>query len=320
MKVTVLVITYNSDLYKTCLTLQSVIEQKFDEFEIVISDDGSKENHFPELRNFLEEKEFTNYKLVANEKNRGTVQNLLSGLQHTEGKYVKFISAGDALYEENTLQKSFDFMEKNQCACCFGLLQGYRTDELGILQKIKYFHPFDLTAYRRKDTKRIVKNLVLYSDNVCGASIFYEKEFALEYMNRIQKEVLYEEDIFQVLAAVDDRPLLLYDDYMIWYEIGTGMTTSKHSSFEKLIREDVDRFYRQLYRQYGDNQYVIKRFRLLKLYKIKNLYVRTIIRFFVNPDALRYCIEAMVQRKRNVHQKKTDVVGFLEREDFWKQL
>lgn len=320
MKFTVLVITYNSDLFKTYLTLQSVIDQKFEDYEIVIADDGSKENHFSELQSFLDKKQFKRYKLVANEKNKGTVQNLLSGLEHTEGKYVKFISAGDALYDENTLQNVYDFMEENHCDCCFGLIQGYQRDPSCSVKKVRYFHPFDINAYRKKDTRRIVKNLVLYSDNVCGASICYEKDFALEYMGRIQNEVVYEEDIFQVLAAVEDRPVQLYDEYMIWYEIGTGMTTQKHSEFEELIRKDVERFYKELYRQHGDHPNVKKRFQLLKLYRIKNLYLRTVLRFFVNPDALRYFVDSMIQRKCKAHQKETETIGFLEQEDFWKQL
>lgn len=320
MKFTVLVITYNADLFKTYLTLQSVLEQKYEDVEVVIADDGSKNNHFSEIREFLERKQFKQYKLVANKENQGTVQNLLSGLQQTEGKYVKFISSGDTLYDENTLQKVYEFMEERACTCCFGLIQGYRRDAEGNVKKVPYYHPFDINAYRKHDVRRIVKDLVLYSDNVCGASICYEREFAVEYMQRIQNEVVYEEDIFQVLAAVEGKPLQLYDDYMIWYEIGTGMTTKKNSGFEEWIRQDVDRFYRALYQQHGEHPDVRKRFQLLEFYKIKNLYIRTILRFFVNPDALRYFVDSMIQRKRGAHRKATDKIGFLEQEKFWEQM
>jgi len=320
MKFTVLVITYNADLFKTYLTLQSVLEQKYEDVEIVIADDGSRDNHFAEIKEFLDRKQFQQYKLVANKENKGTVQNLISGLKQVEGKYVKFISSGDTLYDENTLQNVCEFMERNNSTCCFGLIQGYTGDGENTVQKVPYYHPFDINAYRKKDAKAIVKNLVLYSDNVCGASICYEREFAIEYMNRIQKDVVYEEDIFQVLAAVEGKPLHLYDDYMIWYEIGTGMTTKKNSGFEELIRQDVERFYKELYQQHGEHPDVKKRFKLLKLYKIKNLYIRTILRFFVNPDALRYFIDSMLQRKKGAHGKITKGTGFLERENFWQQI
>lgn len=319
MKFTILMITYNSQLFKIFLTLQSIVSQRFDDYEIVIADDGSKQNYFLEIEEFLKKQKFDRYKLIANEKNKGTVQNLISGLKHTEGKYVKFISAGDVLFDQNTIQDVYDFMEREHCCCCFGLIQGYRMEGHGCIKKVKYFHPFDMNAYRKKDGKRIARNLVLYSDNVCGAAICYEKEYALNYMQRICPEVVYEEDIFQVLASVEEAPVQLYDRYMIWYEIGTGMTTKKHSEFEQLIREDVERFYRKLYETHSENPFVKKRFRLMKLYKIKNLYIRTFVRFFANPDALRYFVNAMIQRKSGVHQKNTGQIGFLEQEDFWNQ-
>ena len=320
MKFTVLVISYNSKLSQLYLTLQSVLWQRFDDFELVIADDGSSENHFAELEKFFQKNQFTHYKLIANHENRGTVQNILSGLRHTEGKYVKLISAGDALYDENTLQKIWDFMEKEQCEGCFGLLQGYQWEEEKRIRKVGYFHPLDIKAYRSRDHRRIVKNLVLYSDNVCGAAICYKTGFALEYMERIQAQVLYEEDIFQVLAAVEGRELRLFDAYMIWYEIGTGMSTKKNSGFETRMRRDEESFYKELYRQYGEHPNVKKRFRLMKFYKIHNLYLRTFFRFFANPDSLRYVLVSMVQRKRGAHKQKTDTAGFLEQEDFLEKL
>ena len=319
MKFTVLVLNYNANPQKTFLTLQTIIDQKFDSFEVVIADDGSKDNHFPAIREYLERRGFQNYKLVANEKNQGTVKNILSGLAVCEGKYVKFISSGDGLYAENTLQKVYDFMEENRSHSCFGLLQGYQKEEEVV--KVPYFHPFDLVAYRKKDTKRILKNLTLYSDNVCGAAICYEKEFALEYMNRIQNEVVYEEDIFQVLAAVEGKPVDLFDDYMVWYEIGSGISTKKGpSKFDELLRQDVERFYRKLYDLHPENKYVKKRFHLMKYYKIKNLYLRTMLRTIENPDAIRYLVDSLIQRKRKVHQKANPGTGFLEQQDFWDKL
>lgn len=315
MKFTILVITYNAKWEKLKLTLASILKQSMKDYEIVIADDGS--NVFPEseIKSYLQEQNFTNYKLVINKQNQGTVKNLISGLEVSEGEYVKFISAGDLLFHEDTLQLIYDFMKNNQCECCFGLIQGYRFVE-GKLEKLGFYHPFDMDAYRRDDKDKITKNLVLYSDNACGAAITYENTFAKEYMNRIQNQVKYEEDIFQVLAAVENRHMRLLDEYVIWYEIGEGVTTQKKSGFEALIREDVDRFYRSLYEQYSDNRYVKKRYQLLKLYKITNMYIRTFFRFFVNPDALLYFIDTAKQKKRGVHSKETQLVGFLDRGDF----
>lgn len=318
MKISVLVLSYNSKIEKLFLTLKSIVMQDFDDFEIVIADDGSKNPPFRDLDSFFETYAFKNYHYVANTVNRGTVKNIISGLSCCTGKYVKPISAGDCLYNENTLKNVYTFMEKEKAECCFGLIQGYRTGEDGSFSKTGYYHPFDIKAYRLNQAeKRITRNLLLYSDNVCGAAICYRKDFFVEYMKKIEPYVVYEEDIFQVLSAVEGRCVKLYDSYMIWYEIGNGISTKKHTRFEELLAKDVDALYRHLYELYPENRYVKKRHALLPFYRIKNLYLRTILRTFVNPDAIRYLISSFVQKRMGAHRQKENVeMGFLENPEF----
>jgi len=295
--------------------------QKFEEFEIVISDDASKENHFKEIEQFFAERGFENYHLVEHKKNQGTVKNLLSGLEYVSGKYVKFLSAGDTFYSENTMEKLYLFMEKSRSEYCFGLMQGYQMEQCGKVNKVSFFHPFDIQSYRNRNERKIVKNLVLYSDNVCGAAVCGEKNFCIEYLNKICNCVVYEEDIMQVLAAVEHRTIDFIDDYIVWYEVGSGVSSGANNKFAELLSQDVSRFYEMLYREYNDNmyrKYIRKRHSLAGIYKVRNLYLRTFLRFFVNPDSLRYFISAMYQRKRKGHVPKNSEVGFLERLDFWE--
>lgn len=318
MKISVLVLSYNSDIDKLYLTLKSIIKQKIDDFEIVVSDDGSKDNHEQELAEYFKQNDFSNYKLVMNEQNRGTVQNILSGLKACEGEYVKPISSGDCLYAEDTLARLYDFMKADSLDYCHGLIRGYHRLEDGSIQYIPYSHPFDIEAYRKRDMDRITKNLVLYSDNTCGAGICYEKKFFIHYMNLISEVVKYEEDIFQVVAAVENKKTALFDDYVIWYEIGLGVSTNKKSKIYDLLAKDVDGLYRKLYEWHPENKYVKKRYSLLPLYNIKNLYVRTILRFFVNPDSIRYLLSSYYQRFAKKHEKKNPSPGFLDDESFIK--
>ncbi len=318
MKISVLVLSYNSDIDKLYLTLKSIIKQKIDDFEIVVSDDGSKDNHEQELAEYFKQNDFSNYKLVMNEQNRGTVQNILSGLKACEGEYVKPISSGDCLYAEDTLTRLYDFMKADSLDYCHGLIRGYHRLEDGSIQYIPYSHPFDIEAYRKRDMDKITRNLVLYSDNTCGAGICYEKKFFIHYMNLISEVVKYEEDIFQVVAAVENKKTALFDDYVIWYEIGLGVSTNKKSKIYDLLAQDVDGLYRKLYEWHPENKYVKKRYSLLPLYNIKNLYVRTILRFFVNPDSIRYLFSSYYQRFAKKHEKKNPSPGFLDDESFIK--
>lgn len=318
-KMTVLIVTYNSKIEKLILTLESVLQQNFKNYEIVVADDASKDNYFKQIEKYFAYRQFENYKLVSQAENLGTVKNLICGLELITGKYVKFISAGDTLYDENTLQKIYDFMDKEQSECCFGLMQGYRKQQ-NRLEKISFPHPFDIEAYRKKKLKRIERNLIIYSDNVCGASLCYEKNFAIEYMNKISDCVIYEEDIFQVLSTVEKRPITFLDDYVVWYEYGEGVSTGGQSKFKEALAKDTELFYEKLYKEYPQNRYIRKRYGLMRFYRIRNLYLRTVFRFFANPHLVCYLAWAFLQRVTKKHEKPNRKNGFLDREIYWENI
>ncbi len=91
----VLLVTYNSELSDIFKTLTSIINQEFEHFEIVLSDDGSEDNKFKQIEEFMKEHKFFNYKMVGHDKNQGTVKNLISGLENCSGKYVRDFGPGD---------------------------------------------------------------------------------------------------------------------------------------------------------------------------------------------------------------------------------
>lgn len=316
MKFSVILVTYNPKIEKVLFTLKSIIKQDFDDFEIVISDDGSEDNCFDIIEEYLRENHFTNYILVPHEKNQGTVKNLISALEHAKGKYVRDFGPGDAFYNEKSLKKIYDFFEENDCDQCFGLMRGYRKENGTILYE-NFNHPFDIQAYRTPNAqKRILKNLVLYSDNVSGACMCYKRDFYLKYLKKIESYVIYEEDIFQVLAAMEGHEMLLIDEYTVLYEVNSGVSTSGNSKFDALLAQDVDRFYLALYQQFGEHPYVKKRQQVRVFNKIKNIYIRTLFRMFVNPDAIRYLLISGVCRLRKKHQPLQTDKSFLDCKDF----
>lgn len=315
MKFTILIVTYHPVWEKLKLTLDSVLRQTFTDYEIVVSDDGSEDNCFDRIREYFKEKQFTRYRLVEHAENQGTVKNLLDGVAHAQGKYIRDFGPGDLFYHEHTLQRVYDFMEESGCEACFGLMRGYCVEEDGAVRYTQFLHPFDIEAYRRADWERIEKNLVLYRDNASGAATCYTREFFAEYLKRIEGTVKYTEDILQILAGLDHRAFHFFPDYLVWYEADTGVSTKKKSSFAELLAQDVDRFYEMVQRDYGDNKYVKKQRRVLRLYKIRNLYLRTFFRIFVNPDAVRYLAEHRRQIRKGAYRPEHEEPGFMDDRD-----
>ena len=114
-EISVICLTYNSPLQKLKTTLDSILKQEDISMELIIA--GSLDNHRRDIEEYFINKNFTDYKLVLNEENRGTVCSLLSGMLVAEGEYYKGISPGDRLYEKDTLKKWLHFVKKNNIKC-----------------------------------------------------------------------------------------------------------------------------------------------------------------------------------------------------------
>ncbi len=318
IKVSILLLTYNSDWERVKLTLQGILWQDYKNYEIIVADDGSKDNLKEKLLAYFAEKNFENYQLVLNEENHGTVKNILSGLEKAKGLYVKPVGAGDLFYNAYSLGRAVAFMEESGAEGCVGLLRAF-VEEKGRYRGVYYESPFDIEAYRKKDGERIRRNLLLYSDNVSGAGMFCKTAYYREYLEKIQPYVVYEEDIFQVMAALDGREFQLLDDYFVLYESNIGASTSKDSPFRKKIAEDVDSFYRFIIRTYPENKWVAKRKKLMKYYKIDNLYLRTLLRTVENPGLVPYLLSHYKQKAARATQKKNPEKGFLQEKSFIRE-
>lgn len=315
MKVSVVIVTFNSKLEDIIRTLETVLCQDFCDYEIIISDDGSKENYFEYLRKYFCMKSFSNYVLVENKENQGTVRNVLEGLSRASGEYVKTFGPGDGFYDTKSLGVYYDFLNTNNYSFCFSYMQGYTRDKEKIC---KEFHgvPRDISAYQKDDEKLILKNLILYSDFVCGASMFSEASKYKEYLLKIKDYVKYCEDLFQVFAAIEGERFHLLPEYAIWYEMGTGVSSKKNTKYEGLLYKDTLNFYDKLIEQHEDNKYVKKRGKLDWLYKrFSNIYVKTLIRTLFNPEAILIVLKSFVQRVFR-KDKINDKIGFFDQDEF----
>ena len=71
--ITVVVLTYNPVWEKLRATLKSIVEQQDVHLQVVITDDGSKNNYFDKVESYFKEIGFDDFKLISNKNNEGTV-------------------------------------------------------------------------------------------------------------------------------------------------------------------------------------------------------------------------------------------------------
>ena len=97
--ISVVLLTYNSSLEKTLFSLRSIIKQKDVSFDVVVADDGSKNNNFDEIEQFFIKNNFKDYTLISHKNNIGTIKNFISAIEKVETNYFKDFGQGDAFFD-----------------------------------------------------------------------------------------------------------------------------------------------------------------------------------------------------------------------------
>ena len=105
MKLSIITINFNNkDGLKR--TIESVISQKFQEFEWIIIDGGSSDGS----KLLIEEVARNNKKLVSywcSEPDGGIYPAMNKGIDKAKGEYILFLNSGDTLHNKNVLQERY---------------------------------------------------------------------------------------------------------------------------------------------------------------------------------------------------------------------
>ena len=124
--VSVAIITYNQKEYlRECI--ESILEQDYDNIEIVVADDCSTDGTQEMLKEY--DRKYPNrFVLKLSDKNQGITQN--SNLAHfaCSGKYIAWMGGDDLMLTEK-IRKQVEYMEKNpECTICYHNLDVFQSE------------------------------------------------------------------------------------------------------------------------------------------------------------------------------------------------
>ena len=110
--VSVLVLAYNHEKYVQD-TIKSIISQTYQNIELIIVDDGSKDNTWGKIQELQEECEQRFVRTYFETKeNEGTCKTMNKLLDLANGEYV-IVVASDDMIKSNMIEKEVDFLSKN---------------------------------------------------------------------------------------------------------------------------------------------------------------------------------------------------------------
>ena len=107
--ISLIIPVYNTSKYlKVCI--ESLLNQTFKDFEMILVDDGSTDNSEEIIKEY--QKQDSRIKLIKENHNGvGNARNI--GLMHAQGKYVQFLDSDD-FFENNMLEEMSQQAEKNE--------------------------------------------------------------------------------------------------------------------------------------------------------------------------------------------------------------
>lgn len=237
--VSVLICTYNPDIIKLKKTISSVLLQENIKVQIVVSDDGSEDFPRQEIEDFFNEYQFLDYRFSLSERNQGTVKNVINGTELCDGKYLKLISPGDYLYQQDVLCQWFKLLEESNAQLSLSDAIYYREndDDHGVTPYRVRLHPQADKNYYHNEW---YYNYLVFEDNALGAATICKTDAAQKYLSLINGKVKYAEDNIYRLMALDKLTMVYFHGDSILYEYGTGISTSANDIWHKRLLDDWD--------------------------------------------------------------------------------
>lgn len=285
--VSVIVPVYNAEKHLgDCI--ESIINQSYENLEIILLNDGSPDNSIDILREY--EKKDSRI-IVVDKENEGVAKTRNRGIDLAKGKYLVF-SDSDDIYDVEFIKKAVLELEKSNSQYVSGAFETFNND--GKLAKIDYLSSFD----DKIDIECYLDVMAKYQAGAYwGAN--WGKMFVSSTIKdnniRYESDVKFAEDFrFNLEYLKHVRCVSLIHEPVYYYRVDTQNSLSKGNT-------DLLRYWRE-YRELA--------YRYKELYSIHFVYERNegkIGKFILNAanDILRKSL-------RNKNSKKTTKALFEE--------
>ena len=110
-KISIILPSYNYDSFIS-ETIESVLKQSYKDWELIIVDDGSKDNSVRVIEKHIKKCEKIKLIFHPNKENKGLVETYRLGLKHCVGNYIAFIEADDIWEHDDYLSSKIDIFKR----------------------------------------------------------------------------------------------------------------------------------------------------------------------------------------------------------------
>lgn len=228
-KFSIIIPAYNCEKY-ICRTIESVLNQQYENYEILIIDDGSTDNTYNLCKKYTQD----NSKIKCfSKKNEGVSSARNDGIKYATGDYILFLDADD-YFLDNALNVLNKTIEKNRCE-----LVKFRY----IIEQKRYYNRIEIKTklnqiiYKKDYAKEIYPN-IFSSDFSNVWSCAFKKENIKELS--FAKDIKFGEDnLFMIKSLLKSKSIYYVDEELYIYYLNSESATNK-MTYNKTIKRIDD--------------------------------------------------------------------------------
>ena len=215
---------YNAEKY-VGQTINSVLSQTYENWEMLIVNDGSKDNCPQIVEKYVKN---DNRIQLINQPNAGSAAARNNALRRAKGQYICFLDTDD-LWDSNFLEKQINFLKEKNAALVFSSYR--RIDEKGEKKLNPFIVPKTVTYTDLLKTCSISCLTALYDKKQIGEQYFKEElkslrddfVFWLQALKKVKKaygntEILASYRVF-ANSTTGNKKKVIKPQFMVYYKV-----------------------------------------------------------------------------------------------------
>jgi len=227
-RVSILMATYNrAGLIGK--TIQSLLAQTFKDWELIVPDDGSKDNTPEVMREW--QKKLPQITYIRNEVNQGISKNYNSGFKVAKGEYIAMIDDDDPWCDPKKLEKQVKFLDENKdyVGCGGGMIvvspvRDREGSQRGFVSNGVDLKHQELYRYFKPETDEQIRSKMLFGNPIANSTTIFRRS-AGEKVSWYDESIRYsgDRDFWLKLGVIGK--LYNFPEYFSYYTM-SGSNTS----------------------------------------------------------------------------------------------
>jgi glycosyltransferase involved in cell wall biosynthesis len=276
INISIIITSYNHERF-VAKAIQSLLNQIFQDFELIIIDDASSDNSASIIESFSSEK----IKTIFLKKNVGFCRAANIALQEAKGEYIKFF-ASDDIAEKNCLGKQLEFLQKNpKYDAVFSRMTVIDEKDRILTRKTKRFDKYFLC---KEFTNFELLNHFFYRGNCLAAPTALIRKSALDKVGGFDERIIQTHDFdLWVRLALKKCEFYILPERLVQYRriSNDGNMSANTDLVRKKLVFDNEKILER-YLMIKDVKFFVEIFPNLKSQKI----LQELIPFFLAKEAL----------------------------------